>query len=217
MPLPQKWSHWPAWRCTAAPPAAGRSARHRWCPRWPQCSWSLCPNGTFHLKVLLPADREVTPAPQRRKLPPVTSVSLLTLVLLTAADHDEGCHAQQGHAANGEHPHAVATGLGQIKSGVVNHGQGDDGIAIGHGDVLAIDRSAGGQQLGTALLAGTIFLGGNDDLDRFLQQHIPLIRGGFSQAVAIILQPFHDDVAAAVGNKGGCISLLRGNALGVVF
>ena len=136
--------------------------------------------------------------------------------MLAGLHHDEGCHTQKQNAADGEHPSAVATGLGQIKTGVVNRGHGHDGIAIRHGNILAIDSSRGGQQFRTALLAGTIFLGGNDDFDRFLEQYIPLIRGGFSQAVAIILQALHNDVALCIGDKGGSIGLLGGKALGVV-
>ena len=42
---------------------------------------------------------------QYRKPPPVSSASLLVLVL-TAADHDESRRAQQSHATDSEHPRA---------------------------------------------------------------------------------------------------------------
>ena len=41
-----------------------------------------------------------------------------------------------------------------------------EGVEVNRdGDILAIDRGRSGQQLGAALLAGTIFLGGNHDFD----------------------------------------------------
>ena len=155
------------------------------------------------------------PTPQHRKPPPVTSGSLLVLVL-TAADHNESRRTQQSHTADSEHPCAVAAGLGQVEAGVVNHGQGNDGVAIGHGDILAVDGGGGGQQLCAALLTLPVLSGLDNDLDRVPQQHIALVGGNFGQRIGIVLQPLDYDVATAIGNESGSVSFLCGKALGII-
>ena len=64
-------------------------------------------------------------------------------MLPTAADHNKRRHAQQGHAADGEHPRAVAAGFGEVKTGVVDDCQRHDGIALRHADVLTVDGTGG--------------------------------------------------------------------------
>lgn len=85
--------------------------------------------------------------------------------MLAGLDHDESRSTQKQDTAYRIQPNTPTTSLGQVKAGVVNHGQRDNSVAIGHSDVLAIDRGRSGQQLGAALLAGAVFLGGNHDLD----------------------------------------------------
>ena len=137
-------------------------------------------------------------------------------MLPTAADHNKRRHAQQGHAADGEHPRAVAAGFGEVKTGVVDDCQRHDGIALRHADVLTVDGTGGGQQLGTALLTSAVFLGGDDDLDRFLEENITLIRGSLGQGIGVILQPLHHHMTLCVGNEGGSVRFLGGEALGVI-
>lgn len=136
--------------------------------------------------------------------------------MLAAADHDKCRRAQQRHAADGEHPRAVAACLGQVEAGVIDHGQRHNSVALAHGDILAVDGGGDGQQFGTALLALATLSGLDNDLDRVLQQHIALVGSNFGQAVSIVLQPFDHDVAAAVGDKGRGIRLFAGDTLGVV-
>ena len=136
--------------------------------------------------------------------------------MLAATDHDKRRRAQQCHAANSEHPRAVAARLGQIEAGVVDHSQRHNGVAIRHGDILAVDGGGGGQQLCAALLALTVLGGLDNDLDRFLQQNVPLVGGSLGQGVGVILQTLDHDVTVAVGNESSSIRLFAGDTLGVV-
>ena len=136
--------------------------------------------------------------------------------MLAGLYHDERRRAQQRHATDGEHPSAVAASLGQVKAGVVQHGQRHDGVAIGHSDVLAVDSGGSSQELRPTLLTLTILGGLNDKFNGILEEDVAFIRGGFSHAVAIILQPLNHDVALCIGDKGGCIRLLGGDTLGVI-
>ena len=136
--------------------------------------------------------------------------------MLAGLYHDERRRAQQRHATDGEHPSAVAASLGQVKAGVVDDSQRDNSVAIGHSDVLAVDRGRSGQQLRAALLALAALSGLDNDLDRLPQQHIALVGGNFGQRIGIVLQPLDHDVSLCIGNKSGGVSFLCGKALGII-
>ena len=81
-------------------------------------------------------------------------------LLAKSKEHGACSNGHKKHAPDAVHPGAVITGLGQIETTGVHHGQGclcvDAAVVLQHGDLLVVYGSGSGQQLVFQMFLGHI-------------------------------------------------------------